>query len=60
MIHGKPMVIYWYSKGHKTKTINDKLKDYFDATAPPYLTVTYWSRKLKLQYDILVIRRGPG
>jgi hypothetical protein len=60
MIHAKHLVIYWYSKRHKAKANNDKLKDYFGATAPPYSTVTHWCRKIKLQYDILVIRRGPG
>jgi hypothetical protein len=34
MIHAKHLAIYWYSKGHKAKAINDKLKDYFGATAP--------------------------
>jgi hypothetical protein len=53
-------VTFWYSNGHKADAINDKLKDYFGATAPPYSTVTYWCRKLKLKCDILVIRRGPG
>jgi hypothetical protein len=60
MIHAKPLVIYWYSKGHKAEETNDKPKDYVGATAPPYSTVTYWCRKLKLRYDILVIRRGAG
>jgi hypothetical protein len=35
MIHVKHLVIYWYDKGHKAQAINNKLKDYFGATAPP-------------------------
>jgi hypothetical protein len=60
MIHAKHLVIYWYSKGHKADAINDTVKDDFGVTAPPYSTVTYWYRKLKLKDDILVIRRGSG
>jgi hypothetical protein len=60
MIHTKHLVIYWYSYGHKAEAINDKLKDYFGATAPPYSTVTYWCRKVKHKYDILVIRKEYG
>jgi hypothetical protein len=60
MIHVKHLVIYWYSKGHKADTTNDKLKDHLVAIAPLYSTVTSWCRKLKLKYDILVTRRGPG
>jgi hypothetical protein len=60
MSHAKYLVIYWYFKGHKAETINDKLKDYFGATAPPYSTVTYRCRKLKHKYDVLLTRRGPG
>jgi hypothetical protein len=41
MIHAEHLVIYWYPKEHKAEAINDKLKDYFGATAPPYSTVTY-------------------
>jgi hypothetical protein len=60
MIHAENLVIYWYSKEHKAEEINDKLKDCFGATAPPYSTVTYRYRKLKLKYDILVTRMGLG
>jgi hypothetical protein len=60
MIHAKGLVIYWHFKGHKAEAINNKLKDSFGTTAPPYSTVTYWCRKLKLKYDILVDRKGPG
>jgi hypothetical protein len=60
MIHVKYLVIYWHSKGLKAEAINAELKDYFGVTAPSYLTVPGWCRKLKLKYDILVIRRGPG
>jgi hypothetical protein len=58
MIHAKHLVIYWHSKGLKAEAINAKLKDYFGVTVPPYLTVPYWCRKLKLKYNSLVIRRG--
>jgi hypothetical protein len=60
MIHAKHLVTYWYSKGHKAEAINDKLQDYFSATVPIYSNVTYWCIKLKLKYNILVIRREPG
>jgi hypothetical protein len=60
MIHAKHLVIYWNSKGHKAEAINDKLKNCFGATVPPYSAITYWCRTLNLKYDILVIRRGPG
>jgi hypothetical protein len=41
VIHAKHLVIYRYSKGHKAEAINNKLKDYFGATAQPYLTVIH-------------------
>jgi hypothetical protein len=40
MIHAKHLVIYLDSKGDQAEAINDKLKDYFGATAPLYPTVT--------------------
>jgi hypothetical protein len=60
MIHAKHLVIYWYPKGHKAEAINDKLKDYLSATAPPYSVVTYWCIKLKLKAGMLAIRSGSG
>jgi hypothetical protein len=60
MIHVKYLVIYWHSKGLKAEAINAELKDDFCVTAPSYLPISGWCRKVKLKYDILVIRRGAG
>jgi hypothetical protein len=58
MTHVKHFVANWYSKGHKTTIINEKLKVHFGQAPARYSTVTLWCRELKLKYDILDLQWG--
>jgi hypothetical protein len=60
MEHAKHLVIYWRSKGHKTQTIATKLTTSLGPEAPPYSTVAYWVRMLKLGNNILDVPESPG
>lgn len=60
MEHAKHLVIYWRSKGYKTKVIAAKLLKSLQSDAPPYPTVSYWVRMIKLKHDILTVPGGPG
>jgi hypothetical protein len=58
--HPKHLVVYYHSKGYKTKIIYGKLQKCLGPDAPPYSTVRYWIRMLKVGKDIFEIDRRPG